>query len=59
MKFGSQSWSNAMKVYVTDSSAQQQGGGPNPTPEPGTLVLLGAAGAVLALKRWRLRRSVG
>ena len=58
MSFGSQSWSSAMKVYVTDSTPQTDpGGGPQPTPEPGTIVLLGAAGAVVAIRRWRTRRS--
>ena len=54
LNFGSQSWGNAMKLVVTDSTAQPDPN-PQPAPEPGTIVLFGAVGAAVAYRRWRTR----
>lgn len=58
MKFNQHDWTNAMTVNVFDSSAiVSDPTTPQPTPEPGTIVLIGAVGAAVALRRWRGRRQ--
>ena len=51
LSFGSANWASSMRVNVFDSSINST----EPVPEPGTLVLLGAVGAFVVIRRVRRR----